>query len=73
MDIFFTIAGSFYNAPSNNYVKNTKKCKAWFIGRFANGLYCEKEVSFELNRLFLFVLTSSTGIPLFVGIVNHPG
>ena len=32
----------------------------------------EEEVDFVLDRPFLFVLTSSDGLPLFVGVVNQP-
>lgn len=31
-----------------------------------------EEVDFVLNRPFLFVITSETGLPLFTGIVNQP-
>ena len=30
------------------------------------------EVDFCLNRPFIFVITSSVGLPLFVGVVNTP-
>ncbi len=32
----------------------------------------EEEVDFIVNRPFLFVITSETGLPLFIGIVNTP-
>lgn len=32
----------------------------------------EDEVDFVLNRPFLFMITSETGMPLFIGIVNQP-
>lgn len=32
----------------------------------------EEEVDFCLNRPFIFVITSSVGLPLFVGVVNTP-
>ena len=36
------------------------------------GMPLKEEVDFVLNRPFLFVITSEVGLPLFVGIVNHP-
>lgn len=36
------------------------------------GMPPKEEVDFVLNRPFLFVITSEVGLPLFVGIVNHP-
>lgn len=36
------------------------------------GMPPTEEVDFVLNRPFLFVITSETGLPLFVGIVNTP-
>ncbi len=32
----------------------------------------EREVDFILDRPFLFCITGDSGLPLFVGIVNHP-
>ena len=32
----------------------------------------DEEVDFVLDRPFLFCITGSSGLPLFVGVVNHP-
>ena len=32
----------------------------------------EEEVDFALNRPFVFVITGTDGLPLFVGIVHQP-
>lgn len=32
----------------------------------------EEETDFVLNRPFLFMITGDDGLPLFVGVVNHP-
>jgi len=32
----------------------------------------EDEIDFVLDRPFLFVITSSDGLPLFIGTVYHP-
>ena len=32
----------------------------------------EEELDFVLDRPFLFVVTNGAGLPLFVGVVNHP-
>ncbi|MBP3315233.1 MAG: hypothetical protein J6M03_05365 [Clostridia bacterium] len=32
----------------------------------------EEEIDFKLDRPFIFVVTSSAGIPIFVGVVNDP-
>lgn len=37
-----------------------------------SGMPPEDEVDFVLNRPFLFMITSETGLPLFIGIVNSP-
>ena len=37
-----------------------------------SGMPPEEEVDFVCNRPFLFVITSETGLPLFIGIVNNP-
>lgn len=37
-----------------------------------SGMPPEEEVDFNCNRPFLFVVTSETGAPLFIGIVNNP-
>lgn len=37
-----------------------------------SGMPPEEEVDFVCNRPFLFVITSETGAPLFIGIVNNP-
>ncbi len=37
-----------------------------------SGMPPEDKVDFVLNRPFLFVITSETGLPLFIGIVNSP-
>lgn len=36
------------------------------------GMPPEDEIDFVLDRPFLFVITGTTGLPLFVGIVNQP-
>lgn len=33
----------------------------------------DKDVDFVLDRPFLFAVVSDVGLPLFVGVVNHPG
>ena len=33
----------------------------------------EEEVDFVLNRPFVFAITGTDGLPLFVGLVNQPG
>lgn len=38
----------------------------------ASGMPPGEEVDFICDRPFLFVITSETGAPLFIGIVNHP-
>lgn len=37
-----------------------------------SGMPPEDKVDFVLNRPFLFMITSETGLPLFIGIVNSP-
>ena len=37
-----------------------------------SGMPPEEEVDFVCDRPFLFVITSETGLPLFIGIVNNP-
>lgn len=37
-----------------------------------SGMPPEEEVDFVCDRPFLFVITSETGLPLFIGIVNQP-
>ena len=32
----------------------------------------DEEIDFVLDRPFLFVLTGTDGVPLFVGVVNQP-
>lgn len=38
----------------------------------AGAVMPEKEIDFVLNRPFLFAVTGYDGLPLFVGVVNHP-
>ena len=38
-----------------------------------SGMPSGDEVDFILDRPFLFVITSRTGLPLFAGVVNQPG
>lgn len=37
-----------------------------------SGMPPEDEIDFLLDRPFLFVITGTTGLPLFVGVVNNP-
>ncbi len=43
-----------------------------FMAEGGGSMPPEEEVDFVLNRPFLFVITSETGLPLFIGIVNNP-
>ncbi len=43
-----------------------------FMAEGGSSMPPEEEVDFVLNRPFLFVITSETGAPLFIGIVNNP-
>lgn len=47
---------------------------AGFIGTLVDGagLPPEKTIDFVLDRPFLFVITASNNLPLFVGVVNQP-
>ena len=36
------------------------------------GLMASTSQDFVLDRPFLFVVTNGAGLPLFVGVVNHP-
>ena len=38
----------------------------------SGGMLPEDEIDFVLDRPFLFVITGTTGLPLFVGVVNQP-
>lgn len=42
------------------------------MGMDGAGFIGEDEVDFVLDRPFLFCITGDSGLPLFVGIVNHP-
>lgn len=43
-----------------------------FMAEGGSSMPPEEEVDFILNRPFLFVITSETGLPLFIGIINNP-
>lgn len=43
-----------------------------FMAEGGGSMPPEEEVDFVCNRPFLFVVTSETGAPLFIGIVNNP-
>lgn len=47
---------------------------AGFVGTLVDGagLLPEKTIDFVLDRPFLFVITASNNLPLFVGVVNQP-
>ena len=38
----------------------------------AKGLPAEKEITFTLDRPFLFCVQSQDGLPLFIGVVEKP-
>ncbi len=49
-----------------------KGCEAGASIKIPIGMGSAQRISFNLTRPFIFVITSDTGIPLFIGTVNNP-
>ena len=82
-DVFDPLRADFSSlTDSQVYVKDIKSsvrvrvaetgCEGAAVTYWNGGIGGAQTINFKLNRPFIFVVTSDSGLPLFVGTVNRP-